>query len=124
MPWYRLSPFFFLEYPRTNTNISTLSWLLIFASELLLSLSWIISRSFRCWLTMNRTVVPERLLPDGELPTIDVFVCTADPNKEPTVEIMNTVILVVALDYPPEKLHVYVSDDAGSDATLCCTRKA
>ncbi|KAK8507269.1 hypothetical protein V6N12_008611 [Hibiscus sabdariffa] len=73
---------------------------------------------------MNRTVVPERLLPDGELPTIDVFVCTADPNKEPTVEIMNTVILVVALDYPPEKLHVYVSDDAGSDATLCCTRKA
>ncbi|KAK8507268.1 hypothetical protein V6N13_070055 [Hibiscus sabdariffa] len=120
---YRLSPFFF-QGPGTSTTVpATLPWLLIFASELLLSLSWLMSRSFR-WRPVNRTVFPERLPPDGELPAVDVFVCTADPNKEPTVEVMNTVISAVALDYPPEKLHVYVSDDAGSDATLRCTREA
>lgn len=40
------------------------------------------------------------------------------------MEVMNTVISAMALDYPPEKLHVYVSDDAGSDATLRCMKEA
>ncbi|GMI72012.1 cellulose synthase like G2, ARABIDOPSIS THALIANA CELLULOSE SYNTHASE LIKE G2 [Hibiscus trionum] len=113
----------FLLHYRLSTSIPTLPWLLIFASELLMSLSWLISQSFR-WRPVNRTVFPDRLPTDGELPTIDVFICTADPNKEPTVEVMNTVISAVAMDYPPEKLHVYVSDDAGSDATLRCTKEA
>ncbi|KAE8670402.1 Cellulose synthase like G2 [Hibiscus syriacus] len=111
---YRLS--FFFQHP-------TLPWLLIFVSELLLSLSWLLWQSTR-WRPVYRTVFPERLPPNDELPAIDVFICTADPNKEPTVEVMNTVISAVAMDYPPEKLHVYVSDDAGSDATLRCVKEA
>ncbi|GMI95928.1 cellulose synthase like G2, ARABIDOPSIS THALIANA CELLULOSE SYNTHASE LIKE G2 [Hibiscus trionum] len=114
---YRLSFFF------QTTTIPTLPWLLIFASELLLSLSWLLSQSYR-WRPVYRTVFPERLPGDDELPGIDVFICTADPDKEPTVEVMNTVISALAMDYPPEKLHVYVSDDAGSDATLRCTKVA
>ncbi|KAL4295989.1 hypothetical protein GQ457_12G004170 [Hibiscus cannabinus] len=117
---YRLS--FFFRSPETST-IPTLPWLLIFFSELLLSLSWLLSQSYR-WRPVYRTVFPERLPEDDELPGIDVFVCTADPNKEPTVEVMNTVISALAMDYPPEKLHVYLSDDAGSDATLRCTKEA
>ncbi|KAJ0034611.1 hypothetical protein Pint_24642 [Pistacia integerrima] len=36
---------------------------------------------------------------DNKFPAIDVFICTVDPQKEPTVEVMNTVLSVMALDY-------------------------
>nr|KYP60780.1 Cellulose synthase-like protein G2 [Cajanus cajan] len=37
---------------------------------------------------------------------------------------MNTLLSAMALDYPPEKLHVYVSDDGGSPLTLNAMREA
>ncbi|MBA0616409.1 hypothetical protein Godav_016459 [Gossypium davidsonii] len=117
---YRLS--FFFQHPQ-NITIPTLPWLLIFVSELILSFAWFLQQACR-WRPVYRTVFPERLPADDKLPAIDVFICTADPNKEPSVEVMNTVISAMALDYPPEKLHVYISDDAGSDATLRCTKEA
>lgn len=55
---------------------------------------------------------------DEKLPAIDVFICTADPNKEPAEGVMNTVISAMALEYPPDKINVYVSDDGGSSVTL------
>ena len=66
---------------------------------------------------MTRTSFPERLPDDKHLPAIDVIICTADPKREPTFGVMNTVISAMALDYPPVKLHVYVSDDGGSSVT-------
>ncbi|KAJ0081922.1 hypothetical protein Patl1_09606 [Pistacia atlantica] len=51
-------------------------------------------------------------------PGIDVFVCTADPVIEPPTMVINTVLSVMAYDYPPEKLSVYLSDDGGSDLTF------
>ena len=53
-----------------------------------------------------------------EFPAIDVFVCTADPYKEPPMTAVNTALSVMAFDYPPEKVSVYVSDDGGSALTL------
>ena len=41
--------------------------------------------------------------------------CTADPAIEPPIMVINTVLSVMAYDYPPEKLAVYLSDDAGSN---------
>ncbi|OMO95532.1 Cellulose synthase [Corchorus olitorius] len=111
--YYRVS-FFFQE---NTKNIPTLPWLLVFASELLLSFAWLLGQAFR-WRPISRTVFPERLPSDDNFPGIDVFICTADPDKEPTVGVMNTVISAMALDYPPEKLHIYLSDDGGSDITL------
>lgn len=55
---------------------------------------------------------------------MDVFICTADPAKEPTVEVMNTVLSCLALDYPAEKLAVYLSDDGGSPVTDYGVKKA
>lgn len=49
---------------------------------------------------------------------MDVFVCTADPTIEPPIMVVNTVLSVMAYDYPPEKLAVYLSDDAGSELTF------
>lgn len=98
--------------------------LLVFALELLLSLLWLLNQAY-LWNPVSRRVFPERL-PENEqnLPAIDVFICTADPKKEPPVEVMNTVLSAMALDYPSKKLHVYLSDDAGSALTLLALRQA
>lgn len=53
-----------------------------------------------------------------------MFVFTADPKREPAVEVMNTVISAMTIDYPPEKLAVYISDDGGSPVTLAAAKEA
>ena len=94
-----------------------LPWLLVFASEIILSFIWLLGQAYR-WHPISRTVFPEKLPRDDKLPPIDVFICTADPTREPTIDVMNTVLSAMALDYPPDKLHVYVSDDGGSPLNL------
>ncbi|KAL6292186.1 hypothetical protein ACE6H2_000328 [Prunus campanulata] len=119
--YYRASFFFFQD--TTKTKATTLAWLLVFVSEIVLSFEWLLSQSFR-WRPVSRTVFPERLPGDDKLPGVDVFICTADPEKEPTVGVMNTVLSAMAMDYPPEKLHVYLSDDGGAAVTLKGMREA
>ncbi|KAJ4830300.1 hypothetical protein Tsubulata_048122 [Turnera subulata] len=117
---YRAS--FFFQDPQTRATPS-LPWLLLFLSELSLCFVWLIGLPFR-WRPTNRAVLPEELPRDDDLPPLDVFVFTADPNSEPTVDVMNTVVSAMALDYPAEKLHVYLSDDAGASVTLHGMREA
>lgn len=52
------------------------------------------------------------------MPRIDILVCTANPEIEPPIMVTNTVLSVMAYDYPPEKIAVYLSDDGGSDLTF------
>lgn len=61
---------------------------------------------------------------EGELPGVDIFVCTADPDMEPPAMVISTVLSVMAYDYPPEKLSVYLSDDAGSELTYYALMEA
>jgi len=49
---------------------------------------------------------------------VDIFVCTADPHSEPPSLVMATVLSLMAYNYPPEKLNVYLSDDGGSILTF------
>ncbi|XVF56878.1 hypothetical protein PTKIN_Ptkin06aG0155600 [Pterospermum kingtungense] len=42
----------------------------------------------------------------------------ADPLMEPPHMVINTVSSVMAYDYPPEKLSIYLSDCGGSDLTF------
>ncbi|KAL3724730.1 hypothetical protein ACJRO7_029834 [Eucalyptus globulus] len=118
---FRVSYFFTETSSRSKPTI--LAWVMIFLAELMLSFFWLLNQAHR-WRPVTRTAFPERLPEDGKLPPIDVFVCTADPDKEPTVDVMNTVISAMALDYPPEKIHVYLSDDGGSPLTLYGMREA
>lgn len=97
--------------------------LLILSSELILSLIWLLYQAFLCS-PVSRTIFPDRLPEDKQLPAIDVFICTADPKKEPPIEVMNTVLSAMALDYPSNKLHVYLSDDGYSPTTLLAMREA
>ncbi|KAL7251517.1 hypothetical protein ACSBR1_013368 [Camellia fascicularis] len=92
-------------------------------SELILSFIWVLSQAHR-WRPISRTAFPDRLPEDDELPAIDVLICTTDPNKEPTEEVMNTVVSAMAMDYPVDKLCVYLSDDGGSDVTLNAMKEA
>lgn len=54
----------------------------------------------------------------SDLPGIDVFVSTADAEKEPPLVTANTVLSILAADYPVEKSAVYLSDDGGSLLTF------
>ncbi|XP_059625625.1 cellulose synthase-like protein D5 [Cornus florida] len=58
---------------------------------------------------------PKRL---SDLPGIDVFVSTADADKEPPLVTANTILSILAVDYPVEKLACYLSDDGGSLVTF------
>ncbi|XP_047946237.1 cellulose synthase-like protein G2 [Salvia hispanica] len=107
----------------SSSPIVFVAHLLIFAAELTLSFMWLLSQA-SLWNPVARTVYPERLPSDDDLPSLDVFICTADPVKEPSLGVMNTVISALALDYPPTKLHVYLSDDGGSPVTLRALQRA
>nr|KYP37076.1 Cellulose synthase A catalytic subunit 7 [UDP-forming] [Cajanus cajan] len=52
------------------------------------------------------------------LSPIDIFVTTADPMKEPPLVTANTVLSILALDYPADKISCYVSDDGASMLTF------
>ncbi|PIA45288.1 hypothetical protein AQUCO_01700670v1 [Aquilegia coerulea] len=116
-----------LLYYRFSTllQITTgkIPWLLITMSEFLLSLFWILGQAFR-WRPISRTAFPERLPSDESLPPIDVFIFTCDPKKEPTIGVMNTLLSALCLDYPPEKLFVYLSDDGGAPIMLYAAGEA
>ncbi|KAI3469714.1 hypothetical protein Pfo_026377 [Paulownia fortunei] len=98
-------------------------YLIVFISELVLSFLWLLHRPSK-WRPVTRIAYPERLPEDEKLPPVDVFVCTADPNKEPSLGVMNTVISAMALDYPPDKIAVYLSDDGGAPVTLRAMQEA
>ncbi|KAM0900813.1 hypothetical protein ACQ4PT_020384 [Festuca glaucescens] len=55
-------------------------------------------------------------LPDGNsnLPVIDVFINTVDPINEPMICTMNSILSILAVDYPVDKHACYFSDDGGS----------
>lgn len=94
-------------------------WIGMFAAELWFGFYWLLTQSFR-WNPVFRQTFKDRLIQrhKDKLPNVDIFVCTADPDIEPPMLVINTVLSVMAYDYPPEKLAVYLSDDGGSDLTF------
>ncbi|KAL3637538.1 hypothetical protein CASFOL_018706 [Castilleja foliolosa] len=88
-------------------------------AELWFGLYWILTQAHR-WNRVHRQTFKDRLSQryGNDLPGVDIFVCTADPTIEPPMMVINTVLSVMAYDFPPEKLSVYLSDDGGSDLTF------
>lgn len=50
----------------------------------------------------------------SELAAVDFFVSTVDPLKEPPLITANTVLSILAVDYPVDKVSCYVSDDGSA----------
>jgi cellulose synthase A len=58
---------------------------------------------------------------DGEpsqLAAVDVFVSTVDPSKEPPLVTANTILSILAVDYPVDKVSCYLSDDGAAMLTF------
>ncbi|GFP98070.1 cellulose synthase-like protein g3 [Phtheirospermum japonicum] len=94
--------------------------LFLFISDVVLAYMWSTTQVFRMN-PVRRQEFPENLekvLDRKDFPAFDIFICTADPFKEPPVTVVNTALSVMAYDYPTEKLSVYVSDDGGSELTM------
>ncbi|PQQ05394.1 cellulose synthase-like protein E1 [Prunus yedoensis var. nudiflora] len=100
-------------------------WIGLLGAELWFGFYWILTQASR-WSPVYRHTFKDRLSQryENELPGVDVFVCTADPTIEPPMMVINTVLSVMAYDYPPEKLSVYLSDDGGSEITYLALLEA
>ncbi|KAF5726349.1 Cellulose synthase-like D5 [Tripterygium wilfordii] len=104
-------------------------WGMSIVCELWFALSWILDQLPKLC-PVNRVTdlsvlkehfeSPNLRNPKGrsDLPGIDVFVSTADPEKEPPLVTANTILSILAVDYPVEKLACYLSDDGGALLTF------
>ncbi|KAG8049884.1 hypothetical protein GUJ93_ZPchr0009g795 [Zizania palustris] len=95
------------------------AWLGMLAAEFWFSVYWVITQSVR-WCPVRRRTFKDRLAQryGEELPGVDIFVCTADPQSEPPSLVISTILSVMAYNYPSEKISVYLSDDGGSILTF------
>ncbi|KAF8667434.1 hypothetical protein HU200_053122 [Digitaria exilis] len=105
----------------------TWCWLAALVCEAWFTVVWLINVNAK-WNPVRFDTHPERLAErtDVELPAVDMFVTTADPKLEPPIVTVNTVLSLLALDYPVarKKLACYVSDDGCSPVTCFALREA
>ncbi|MBA0801043.1 hypothetical protein Gohar_011434, partial [Gossypium harknessii] len=104
----------------TTSFLSFSITLFLFISDLVLAFMWASAQAFRMS-PIRRKEFPQNLkqiIKDEDFVGLDVFICTADPYKEPPMNVVNTALSLMAYDYPTEKISIYVSDDGGSVLTL------
>ncbi|OVA08231.1 Cellulose synthase [Macleaya cordata] len=110
----------FLHLLHSSTTTTFFLHLTLLFSDVILTFMWATTQSFRMR-PVRRHVYPENLpqvMDHPDYPKLDVFICTADPYKEPPMGVVNTALSVMAYEYPSDKISVYVSDDGGSELTL------
>ncbi|KAL2624372.1 hypothetical protein R1flu_008617 [Riccia fluitans] len=117
---------FFLYWRVTNPNRDAMwLWGMSVVCEIWFAFSWILDQLPKLGPVNRQTDLQvlkdkfERASPDNprgcsDLPGVDVFVSTADPEKEPPLVTANTVLSILAAEYPLEKLACYLSDDGGA----------
>ncbi|KAL5231152.1 hypothetical protein ABZP36_029928 [Zizania latifolia] len=98
-----------------DTSKMAAMWTLTIAGELWFAFMWVLDQLPK--MMPVRRAVDAAALDESLLPTMDVFVTTADPDKEPPLTTANTVLSILAADYPANKVTCYVSDDAGAQLT-------
>ncbi|KAK1264100.1 Cellulose synthase A catalytic subunit 2 [UDP-forming] [Acorus gramineus] len=99
-------------------------WFTSVICEIWFAISWILDQ-FPKWSPIERETYLDRLSlryeKEGkpfELASIDIFVSTVDPLKEPPLITANTVLSILAVDYPFDKVTCYVSDDGAAMLTF------
>ncbi|KNA11637.1 hypothetical protein SOVF_133400 isoform B [Spinacia oleracea] len=115
----------FFHYRLTNPVDSAFGlWLTSVICEIWFAFSWILDQ-FPKWQPINRETFIDQLSlryeREGEtsqLAGVDFFVSTVDPLKEPPLITANTVLSILAVDYPVDKVSCYVSDDGAAMLTF------
>lgn len=99
-------------------------WLTSVICEIWFAVSWIFDQ-FPKWCPIERETYLDRLSlryekegKPSELSSVDIFVSTVDPSKEPPLITANTVLSILAVDYPIDKVTCYVSDDGAAMLTF------
>ncbi|KAK6940041.1 Cellulose synthase [Dillenia turbinata] len=99
-------------------------WLTSIICEIWFAVSWIFDQLPK-WCPIERETYLDRLSlryekegKQSELASIDIFVSTVDPAKEPPLITANTVLSILAVDYPVDKVACYVSDDGAAMLTF------
>nr|APU87549.1 CesA9 [Plantago ovata] len=99
-------------------------WLTSIICEIWFAVSWILDQ-FPKWFPIVRETYLDRLSlryekegKPSELAPVDIFVSTVDPLKEPPLITANTVLSILAVDYPVDKVACYVSDDGAAMLTF------
>ncbi|XP_016478695.2 cellulose synthase-like protein D1 [Nicotiana tabacum] len=120
----------FLTWRVQNPNYDAMwLWGMSIVCELWFAFSWLldilpkfnpINRSADLAALKEKFESPSPSNPHGrsDLPGVDVFISTADPDKEPPLVTANTILSVLAVEYPVEKLSLYISDDGGAILTF------
>ncbi|TYI51057.1 hypothetical protein E1A91_D12G148600v1 [Gossypium mustelinum] len=121
---------FFLTWRIRHPNRDAMwLWGMSITCELWFAFSWLldqlpklcpVNRITDLSVLKERFESPNLRNPKGrsDLPGIDVFVSTADPEKEPPLVTANTILSILAVDYPVEKVACYLSDDGGALLTF------
>ncbi|RLM61398.1 hypothetical protein C2845_PM14G08990 [Panicum miliaceum] len=121
---------FYLTWRIKNPNMEALwLWGMSIVCELWFAFSWLldmlpkvnpVNRSTDLSVLKEKFETPSPSNPHGrsDLPGLDVFVSTADPEKEPVLTTATTILSILATDYPVEKLACYVSDDGSALLTF------
>ncbi|KAK6939151.1 Cellulose synthase, RING-type zinc finger [Dillenia turbinata] len=116
--------FFFHYRVMHPVNDAYALWLISVICEIWFALSWILDQ-FPKWLPIDRETYLDRLSlryekegQQSQLSSIDIFVSTVDPLKEPPLVTANTVLSILAVDYPVDKVSCYVSDDGAAMLTF------
>ncbi|KAK6939162.1 Cellulose synthase [Dillenia turbinata] len=116
--------FFFHYRVMHPVNDAYALWLISVICEIWFALSWILDQ-FPKWLPIDRETYLDRLSlryekegQPSQLSPVDIFVSTVDPLKEPPLVTANTVLSILAVDYPVDKVSCYVSDDGAAMLTF------
>ena len=121
---------FFLTWRLRHKNEDAIwLWFMSVICELWFGFSWIldqvpklcpVNRSTDLQALWDKFDMPSPTNPTGrsDLPAVDMFVSTADPEKEPPLVTANTILSILAVDYPVEKIACYISDDGGALLTF------
>lgn len=114
--FYRVTHLPLTVVPDEEQLIRRWAWIGFFFAELWFALYWFITQSLR-WNPIHYCTFKDRLSQRYEqvLPSVDIFVCTANHELEPPVMVVNTLLSLMAYNYPSDKLNVYLSDDGGSE---------
>lgn len=121
---------FFLAWRIRNPNEEAMwLWGLSIVCECWFAFSWVldilpklnpINRQTDLTALSEKFETPSPSNPHGrsDLPGVDVFISTADPEKEPPLVTANTILSILAVDYPVEKVSIYISDDGAAILTF------
>nr|GMD62973.1 cellulose synthase-like protein D1 [Ipomoea batatas] len=122
--------FLFLVWRIQNPNRDAMwLWAISVVCELWFAFSWIldilpkvnpIDRAADLTALKEKFESPSPTNPNGrsDLPGVDIFISTADPEKEPPLVTANTILSIMGCEYPVEKLFIYISDDGGAILTF------